>query len=210
LKDDGTKVYPPGFDNLQIKATRRSSYKQEIDQTYFVALLWKQNARRTIMMAGRTVLSRFGRLIASLFLVLAIILTASNNPQLVEARKQSRNTPHHHRGQLKAYNPGPFQDIQLTAAEEALLAKGGAVMKQTMPTDPSESGTAICVQDVQAPLSAVWHQILDLENYDKKVSKVKECTNYDVKRHNDGSVTIKTKQVLGVLPGYSVSRRMSE
>lgn len=158
-------------------------------------------------MWSSSVLSRSRCLLASLFLLLAIILTASNNaPNVVEARKQSRNTPHHHRGQLKPYQPGPFQDIKLTKAEEAVLAKGGAVMKQTMPTDPSESGTAICVQDVQAPLSAVWHQILDLENYSQKVSKVKACTNYHVKRHSDGSVTIKTKQVLGVLPGYSVSR----
>jgi hypothetical protein len=36
------------------------------------------------------------------------------------------------------------------------------------------------------------------------VNKVKECKNYAVKDNGDGSVQVKTKMVLGVIPGYSV------
>lgn len=92
--------------------------------------------------------------------------------------------------------------VKLSAGDLDTLRSGGSVMKQVQRGD--EGGTAICVQDVDAPISAVWFQILDLPNYTKKVSKVKESTNYDVKKNGDGSVTIKHKQVLGVLPGYSV------
>jgi len=65
-------------------------------------------------------------------------------------------------------------------------------------------GRAICVQDVDAPKKAVWTQILDLDHYVGKVSKLKECKNYEVTKHRDGSTTIKTKMVIGVIPGYSV------
>jgi hypothetical protein len=136
-----------------------------------------------------------------LCLVLALLVCCS-------ARKKDRNLPHGHRGKLQSYTPGPF-DVKLTASEEAKLKAGHAVMKQSMPDDPTEAGGAICIQDVEAPVTAVWHQILDMDNYQKKVSKVVECKNYVVKKHGDGSVTIKTKQVLGVLPGYSVCRRQS-
>lgn len=119
------------------------------------------------------------------------------------ARKKDRNVPHGHRGKLQPYLPGPFA-VKLTAYEEAKLNAGDAVMKQTMPDDPAEAGGAICIQDVEAPISAVWNQILAMDNYNKKVSKVLECKNYLVQKHADGRVTLKTKQVLGVLPGYSV------
>jgi hypothetical protein len=81
-------------------------------------------------------------------------------------------------------------------------------MKQLMPRkdDPTGSGGAICVQDVHAPLPAVWHQILDMNSYKSKVSKVNECKNYLVKKRGDGTTQIKTKQVLGVLPGYAVRK----
>lgn len=120
------------------------------------------------------------------------------------AKKKDRNVPHGHRGKLHPYTPGPFTSVKLSGADEAKLTSGHAVMKQTMPDDPAEAGGAICIQDVEAPVSAVWHQILDMNNYNKKVSKVLECKNYVVQKHGDGRVTIKTKQVLGVLPGYSV------
>ena len=81
-------------------------------------------------------------------------------------------------------------------------------MKQTMPSkdDPDAGGTAICVQDVAAPREAVWNQVLDLNSYKGKVPKVNECKNYVVHKNKDGTRTIKTKMVLGVLPGYAVSR----
>jgi hypothetical protein len=110
---------------------------------------------------------------------------------------------------LKRYSPGPFDSIKLSPEEERKLNAGQPVMKQQLPTrdDPEGGGGgAICVQDVAAPRSAVWSQILDLDSYRSKVSKVNESRNYYVKRHPDGTCTIKTKQVLGVLPGYSVRR----
>ena len=135
------------------------------------------------------------------------------------AKKRDRHAPHPHRGELTPYSPGPFA-LRLTADDEAKLARGDAIMKQILPNTAKDAaapstqqqqqqggsaGSAICVQDVHAPIEAVWNQILDLNNYPNKVGKVQECRNYLVRKHNDGRVTIKTKQVLGVLPGYSVS-----
>jgi hypothetical protein len=123
----------------------------------------------------------------------------------VEARKD-RNQPHPFKGILKAYSPGPF-DIVLTASDEAKLESGNPVMKQTLPSkdDPEAGGGAICVQDVMAPPDLVWNQILDLNAYKGKVPKVLTSQNYYTGRNDDGSERIKTKMVLGVLPGYSVS-----
>lgn len=63
--------------------------------------------------------------------------------------------------------------------------------------------TSICVQDVTAPKEAVWNQILDLNSYVGKVDRLKTCKNYYVKKNPDGTTTIKTKFITGVLPGYS-------
>jgi len=139
----------------------------------------------------------------SCFLLVLLALTASRT---VEAKKKNHNAPHPHKGLMKPYSPGPF-DIKLTSAEEAKLRKGEAVLKQTLPEGPSESGSAISVQDVEAPVDAVWHQILDLDHYKEKVpgKKVKVMKNYFVKPQKDKTVRIKTKQVLSVMPGYAVS-----
>lgn len=90
--------------------------------------------------------------------------------------------------------------------DEEILSRGNPVMKQLPSDDPTDklSGKAICVQDINAPKDAVWNQILDLDSYVGKVNKVKECKNYYVKDNGDGTVRIKTKMVLGVMPGYSV------
>jgi hypothetical protein len=151
--------------------------------------------------------------------------------------KVDRNTPHGHYGKLKPYPPGPFVGLTLTKDDEMTLERGDSVMKQTLPSDGGGSGgTAICIQDVHAPITAVWSQILHMEEYPKKVNKVLKCENYHVQEEEemkepaahqgdddvsvDVSTTkkgkkpsttngkkilrIKTKQVLGVLPGYSV------
>jgi hypothetical protein len=124
----------------------------------------------------------------------------------VSARGINRNQPHSHRGKLHPYTPGAFHNLQLSNADEQKLSQGEAVMKQTMPTGGSdESGSAICVQDIHAPHEAVWYQILDLDHYTDKISKLKECKNYFVQKNShEGTYRIKTKQVLGVLPGYAV------
>ena len=65
------------------------------------------------------------------------------------------------------------------------------------------------VQDVKAPKSAVWNQILDLQSYVGKVDRVRECENYHVKKNDDGRWNIKTKMVVSVLPGYKVHSQLS-
>ena len=142
-----------------------------------------------------TTRTSFATLVAVLFL--ACCCTA----------RKDRNQPHPHRGLLKSYTPGPFSDVSLSRQDESKLADGQPVMKQTMPDENGLGGGAICVQDVQAPKSAVWHQILDLDAYKGKVSKVNACNNYQVAKNKDGSCRIKTRMVLGVLPGYSVRNR---
>lgn len=117
--------------------------------------------------------------------------------------KNSHDVPHPHQGILKAYEPGPFEDLKLDSNDEKLLDSGKPVMKQTQGEDLG--GGAICVQDVEAPKEAVWSQILDLDRYKGKVPKVAESKNYKVQENPDGTHTIKTKMVVGVIPGYSVS-----
>lgn len=118
---------------------------------------------------------------------------------------RDRNRPHDHGGKLSPYKIGPFDVLKLGKSDEAILSSGKSLMKQ-MPSDGGQSktsGRSICVQDVEAPKDAVWNQILDLDHYVGKVSKLKECGNYAVKKNPNGTWTIKTKMIVGVLPGYS-------
>ena len=115
--------------------------------------------------------------------------------------KKNYDLPHPHKGLLKAYEPGPFESLTLDSDDEKLLESGKPVMKQTQ---GAEGGGAICVQDVAAPKEAVWSQILSLDSYKGKVPKVNEAKNYKVQQNADGTCTIKTKMVVGVIPGYSV------
>lgn len=128
---------------------------------------------------------------------------ASNT--IVSAKKIDRNAPHGHKGILSSYKPGPFDTI-LDASDEKDLSKGNPVMKQLPGDDGDElAGKAICIQDVAAPKKAVWNQILDLNSYKGKVKSLKECKNYVFKVNpSEGTVNIKTKMVIGVMPGYSV------
>ena len=132
------------------------------------------------------------------------LLAITTSPQGVLSKKD-RNQPHGHRGKLTPYKPGPFQRLSLSKSEESKLAAGDSVMKQTPadPKNPAAGGRAICIQDIAAPKAAVWNQILDLPSYSKKVAKVVKCSNYQVSTKRNHS-TIKTRMVLGVLPGYSV------
>lgn len=141
-----------------------------------------------------------GRLTALLFTLAAVSLVLLSP---CEARKD-RNAPHEHRGKLKPYQPGPFDVLDLDNNDEKVLSNDKSVMKQIPGEEGGNSGgRAICVQDVKAPKSAVWNQILDLDHYVGKVSKLKECKNYLVRKNQDGTSTIKTKMVVGVIPGYS-------
>ena len=160
------------------------------------------------------------RSIIHVLLSLCVVFTTVVVVVVVEA-KVDRNAPHGHRGKLSPYPPGPFVGLILTKDDEQTLERGDSVMKQTLPTDDSHSsgGAAICVQDVHAPITAVWAQILHMEEYPNKVNKVLKCENYQVQEEDEEKeeekgtnkqhvpkkiLRIKTKQVLGVLPGYSV------
>lgn len=157
-------------------------------------------------MPNRNISSRSSNLRYALFFCVGWLLFIHDGLIRVIHAKKDRNVPHGHRGKLNPYLPGPFVGLKLTAEDEKTLLSGASVMKQTIPADGNGSGgAAICVQDVQAPLPAVWHQILEMDQYPKKVNKVLQCQNYVVQTQPDGNIRIKTKQVLGVLPGYSVS-----
>mmetsp|Transcript_18035 Transcript_18035/g.29891 ORF Transcript_18035/g.29891 Transcript_18035/m.29891 type:complete len:269 (-) Transcript_18035:1694-2500(-) len=134
------------------------------------------------------------------FLLIATILVSVS----VSAKKE-RNQPHKHQGIMPHYyEPGPF-DLSLKDSDESDLKSGKSVMKQTMPKkgDEDAGGGVICVQDIEAPKQAVWNQILRMDDYTKKVPKVLECKNYDVHAGEGGCIIMKTRQKLGVLPGYS-------
>ena len=149
--------------------------------------------------------SRRSASIATSLLVLATILLL-HRPTHSEAKRADRNSPHVHRGTIKPYLPGSFDALKLDNNDERDLSSDKSVMKQIPDVDdPKGGGKAICVQDVRAPKSAVWNQILDMDHYVGKVSKLKACKNYLVRRNGDGSSTIKTMMKIGVLPGYSVS-----
>lgn len=137
--------------------------------------------------------------------LLVLVLVLSHGSFTVTARKD-RNQPHPHKGILKPYVPGPFVGISLSKSDEQKLANGLPVMKQSLPDKNSKetAGGAICVQHVDAPKDIVWNQILDLNSYTKKVSKVIVSKNYVDSRKMDGTRNMKTKMVLGVMPGYSL------
>lgn len=139
--------------------------------------------------------------------LVAIVFLAAFAPNqhnvVVEGKKMDRNAGHEHRGVLTPYEPGPFGQLSLEKKDESILGNGKPVMKQILPEEEGGAGKAVCVQDVDAPKSAVWNQILNLNDYKGKVPKVKECKNYVFKKNGDGRYTIKTKMVVGVMPGYS-------
>ena len=138
------------------------------------------------------------RIVSNSIVILVALWTATG------AAKKNRDLPHPHSGILKAYEAGPFQDLKLDKNDEKELASGKSVMKHTIPKPGELGGGAICVQDIDAPKEAVWAQILDLDSYKGKVPKVNESKNYVVRTNPDGTTTVKTKMVLGVIPGYSV------
>jgi len=138
----------------------------------------------------------------------SILLWLSFATTLVVSKK-NRNQPHHHKGVLTPYEPGPFS-VSVSKKEEEQLKQGQSVMKQSLPSGSDTDGGAppsggvLCIQDVEAPPEAVWYQILNLNDYPSKVAKLRSSNNY-VERYNkkDNTYNIKTKMVLSAFPGYS-------
>mmetsp|Transcript_23108 Transcript_23108/g.56991 ORF Transcript_23108/g.56991 Transcript_23108/m.56991 type:complete len:245 (-) Transcript_23108:635-1369(-) len=139
-------------------------------------------------------------MIQKLFFLTVLVLACFVTPSW--SKKKDYNAPHNHQGKLQSYEPGPF-DLDLNKKELDTLGNGKPVMKQPPPKEGELGGGAICVQDVEAPKEAVWAQILDLDSYKGKVPKLNECKNYFLKKNEDGTFSIKTKMVVGILPGYS-------
>jgi len=136
-------------------------------------------------------------LISPLLLLLLLFL-------FPDQTRSKRPSSHPHQGLLSPYTPDSFESSPpLTPSDEKALAKGLNVMKQLPAIDGGAGGRAICVQDINAPTTHIWNQILDLNNYVGKVPKLKKCENYEVNDNDDGTKTIKTRMVVGVLPGYS-------
>eukprot|EP00529_Nitzschia_sp_RCC80_P028374 CAMPEP_0113486036 /NCGR_PEP_ID=MMETSP0014_2-20120614/24790_1 /TAXON_ID=2857 /ORGANISM="Nitzschia sp." /LENGTH=270 /DNA_ID=CAMNT_0000379697 /DNA_START=152 /DNA_END=964 /DNA_ORIENTATION=- /assembly_acc=CAM_ASM_000159 len=131
-----------------------------------------------------------------------LVVLASSTSCCVFAKKDY-NVPHAHSGVLSPYDAGPFTSLSLDDGDEKELTDGKPVMKQNR-KDGEMAGGAICIQDVDAPKEAVWAQILDLDKYKGKVPKVNECKNYEVSQNpEDGTCRMKTKMVVGVIPGYA-------
>ena len=130
---------------------------------------------------------------------------------LVDAKKD-RNKPHRHSGLLPPYQANSFDSVSLTRKDEEILAQGKPVMKQSLPDkggskkqEGPQSGGALCIQDVDAPVEAVWYQILDFNDYKSKVPNIKICQNYAVtEKKAKKEVNIKTRMVLSAMPGFSV------
>eukprot|EP00527_Entomoneis_sp_CCMP2396_P006075 CAMPEP_0198141746 /NCGR_PEP_ID=MMETSP1443-20131203/4688_1 /TAXON_ID=186043 /ORGANISM="Entomoneis sp., Strain CCMP2396" /LENGTH=289 /DNA_ID=CAMNT_0043804575 /DNA_START=87 /DNA_END=953 /DNA_ORIENTATION=+ len=146
--------------------------------------------------------------VRALLLGQLLLVVALTSVAFVTAKKD-RNQPHAHKGILKPYTPGSF-GVALSKKEEKDLAEGKSVMKQSLPTASSDgsdappSGGVLCVQDVDAPVEAVWYQILNLNDYTAKVAKLRSSKNYVEKQNaKDKTVNIKTKMVLSAFPGYS-------
>ena len=118
---------------------------------------------------------------------------------LSDAKKPSS---HPHSGLLTPYKTSSFDDVKLDKSDEKKLASGTNVMKQIPAADGGAGGRALCIQDITAPTQHIWNQILDFNSYVGKVPKLKECKNYFVGDDNEGAKRIKTKMVVGVLPGY--------
>jgi hypothetical protein len=112
---------------------------------------------------------------------------------------------HPHRGVLAPYKSGPFTSFSIGKNEEKALSQGSLVVKQEEKSGGAQGGRAIAIQDMCASPESVWSQILDFNSYVGKVPKIKECKNYlDEVSRDKKSRRIKTKMVVGVLPGYKL------
>jgi len=93
---------------------------------------------------------------------------------LASAFASDPNSPHPHQGVLTPITQKPTL-ITLTPAEEADLADGDVVQRQTQ---GDEGGSGVAVQYVFAPIDTVWDTILDYDRYPDRVKNVASCTVY--------------------------------
>lgn len=98
--------------------------------------------------------------------------------------------PHEHQGIVKAYTGAPAP-VPLTAEDEAKLAAGQLVMKQSQ---AGNGGHAVAFMDIGAPPPRVWSKITNYAMYPTWVDNVEKCEVYQ----RDGS-RILVRFVLSVM-----------
>lgn len=112
------------------------------------------------------------------------------------ARSADFAHPHPHRETRAPFNADSRIIPRLSSSDIETLEKGEVVLKQSQ---AKNSGVGAAVEDVDAPPSVVWSQLLSFDTYPSKVPRVKVCENYHVSKRE-----LKTRFVVRVCPGYNV------
>jgi len=107
------------------------------------------------------------------------------------------SSPHPHRETRAPFRPESKVVGSLSSSELEVLDRGEVVLKQSK---GKAGGVGVAVEDVEAPPSVVWSQLLSFETYPTKVPRVKVCENYEVNENRE----LKTRFVVHVCPGYNV------
>lgn len=90
------------------------------------------------------------------------------------------NKPHSHTGKVEPFQPG---DPKINLDGKALGVLETGKPYQTQVVTPDGGGTALVVQDVNAPTHVVWGRILDYDNYASMVPKTIDAKNYNIIEH---------------------------
>lgn len=112
----------------------------------------------------------------------------------IEVRAADPNKPHPNRGVNPPFKAGA-PDIKLSQADLDTIARGKTIQRQ-MINKETNSGTALAILDVAAPVSVVLERIVDFKAYPKMVSGVNECSNYREVTHRNGTQTLLTHMVI--------------
>lgn len=102
---------------------------------------------------------------------LSIVFCCLLAPSLFAA---DANTPHAHKGIVKAYDGEP-PTVALTAAETVQINAGTPVYKQTQ---EGNGGKAVAVFKVNAPATTIWKVLSDFDNYTKHISNLHSSKVY--------------------------------
>jgi len=97
------------------------------------------------------------------------------------------NAPHEHQGKIPAFRGAPAA-VTLSAADQATLSSGKAVLKQVQ---GESGGRGVAIMDVKATPATIWSRVTNYGMYPKWVNNVASCGNY----RTDGN-TMYTRFVL--------------
>lgn len=104
----------------------------------------------------------------------------SVNPSFFYADASNFNKPHSHTGKVEPFKPGDPK-IKIDGKAKSILKSGKPYQTQVVEGD--SGGTALVIQDVDAPTHVVWDRILDYDNYANMVPKTIDSKNYKVVPH---------------------------